>query len=413
MSARSRRFGRAFARCAWTLAGALLLLLVAKSFVADVYRVHGDSMEPTLHGPEGAGEPGERVLVLYGGAEALERFDLAVIRRAEGQPPVVKRVAGLPGERVQVARGDLFVNGRRLPACAPRPAPVLVFDDRVAPIEERFFADWGEGGPWSRDGDVVRLDARALAPGSGRGLIVLHDEISDGWLRSTGELTRGEQQVNDAVLACEARTESTGGRLRLRLVEDADAFEAVIELEAGGRARASLLRRGGTAEGKAELASAEIDWTASCWHALRFSNVDNRLELAIGGAIALAQVYEANAPSHGASPDRGSRRGEGDPPAGIGARAALGGEGLSADFRAVRVWRDQYWVPRGDWGVSEPLALGPSEYFVLGDNSAMSSDSRLWGAVRAGDVVGRPVCVVWPPSAWRWLRAREKRGPGG
>jgi signal peptidase I len=36
-------------------------------------------------------------------------------------------------------------------------------------------------------------------------------------------------------------------------------------------------------------------------------------------------------------------------------------------------------------------------YFVLGDNRADSCDSRTFGAVAQGDVVGEAVAVVWPP----------------
>ena len=36
------------------------------------------------------------------------------------------------------------------------------------------------------------------------------------------------------------------------------------------------------------------------------------------------------------------------------------------------------------------------DYFALGDNSYNSSDSRMWGRVPAGNIVGRALCVYLP-----------------
>ena len=52
--------------------------------------------------------------------------------------------------------------------------------------------------------------------------------------------------------------------------------------------------------------------------------------------------------------------------------------------------------------------LGPDEYFVLGDHSAESRDSREWGPVALRDIVGRAVRVVWPPSRWRGIDVPER-----
>ncbi|MFH1451212.1 MAG: signal peptidase I [bacterium] len=40
--------------------------------------------------------------------------------------------------------------------------------------------------------------------------------------------------------------------------------------------------------------------------------------------------------------------------------------------------------------------LGEDEYFVLGDNRAVSYDSRRWGAVPGENIIGRVVLRAWP-----------------
>ncbi len=42
------------------------------------------------------------------------------------------------------------------------------------------------------------------------------------------------------------------------------------------------------------------------------------------------------------------------------------------------------------------IKLGPEDYLLLGDNRSKSSDSRTFGAVQSGDIIGRPVVRFEP-----------------
>jgi signal peptidase I len=90
-----------------TILPAVVIALLIHLFLAQATRVYGSSMQPNLR-------TNERLVVekLSYRFHAPERGDIVVLRDPDGGPDLlIKRVIGLPGERVTVAEGRVYVDG--------------------------------------------------------------------------------------------------------------------------------------------------------------------------------------------------------------------------------------------------------------------------------------------------------------
>lgn len=105
-----------------TILPAVVIALLIHAFLAQATRVYGQSMEPNLH-------TNERLVIekLSYRLHAPRRGDVVVLHDPAGSPELlIKRVIGLPGERITIANGRVFVDGQ--------------------PIEEPYLAQETQGG---------------------------------------------------------------------------------------------------------------------------------------------------------------------------------------------------------------------------------------------------------------------------
>ena len=137
----------------------LVILLVSfalvfgfvRPFVVEAFYIPSESMVPTLR-------VGDRVLVnkfIYRFSEP-QRGDVVVFKSVEGDnEDLIKRVVGVPGDRISVRRGKLYVNGEPqkepyvnkkfpdrsyfAPKTVPKDHVFVMGDNRANSRDSRFF----------------------------------------------------------------------------------------------------------------------------------------------------------------------------------------------------------------------------------------------------------------------------------
>ncbi|MFH9957379.1 signal peptidase I [Streptomyces roseolus] len=115
------RAGRALGAVLGT--GALLCLLAGVAVTALGVRVDGSSMDPTLR-------PGDRILVSPGSEGRVDRFDVVLLRGGRQDSLMVKRVIGLPGDRVAIV------------STGAEPFQVLLQEGGTGPVRRVVAAQW-------------------------------------------------------------------------------------------------------------------------------------------------------------------------------------------------------------------------------------------------------------------------------
>ncbi len=306
-----------------------------------------------------------------------------IVFKFPGKPELnyIKRLIGLPGEKIEIRNGDIFIDDRiaRKPPEAQRAMWRLVHDSRLP--EKDGGGDRGPAwkivsGNWSlAEG---RFEARA---GADDAWLAYGRKIKD--LNAYNEIgnTGGQSTVGDLRLAFQVTvgTASHGAGIRARLTEDDDQLEIFYPCTASGTATTeaeATLTHHGKVLGRAKVEAA----VAGLVLAFDLARVDDGVRLEVNGA----EVFAFDLPSA-----EGLTQASG---------ASFGARGTSAVFESVTLSRDVYYLPfvKGSTSVRFPYRVPEKGYFVLGDNSSNSTDSRVWETLTEDHIVGRAFLVFWP-----------------
>lgn len=430
-----------------------LLALTIRQFGLQLFKIPTRSMEPTLLGNE---RYGDRVLAAMwydrGRFPALhlgrlDRWQVLVFRhRDENGAPTnfIKRLVGLPGERLEIRDGDVWINGRverkpprvqealwlklcdlappdarRLPFYwQPSPAPSWTAGDgalvgaagaegvaRLAwtasrPIDNRFVRhavfpvecpDCGRTFQAAFDtARPVAFCPRRDCPGPG---VVwgVRDDGSAGALQPITPRRRDGDYwterpsglgtlVPDLRLWAEFEDLAGRGELEVALTGRQETWRCVLSL-GGERLGARLLRPDGSEAAAGSFARRPGR------RRLAVSGVDGAFSAELDGERLGPALYDP--PAREGSPDA----------------ALLLRDGARVAFSRLRLDRDIHYSDDVTMVMSragEPrvsaIYVPEGKHFFLGDNPLASLDSRKWGFKEKKDIVARGIIVIWPPS---------------
>jgi signal peptidase I len=371
-----------------------------------------------------------------------QRWEVVAVRQPDHAARVaIKRVVGLPGESIELRDGDLYIDGRiqRKPFTQQRATAVLVYDASHPPRLSR-----GLPPRWSGDGSASRWkesEGRFLHPAGNSPLVVppLGGRDADfrlkpvlrtcliasrvqqdqpvtpsghpgsidwlryhHWRRIPGGGKSGQAQPAPITNECyyNAAIERPGSAVR----SVRDLLLAFRLVRTYGRGRLSIAIADGRKEFQVEIDPNRASYVIlESGHPLTAADgsplpvpldgrqievwlADARLVLLIDGRPVFVRCYEPAIAAQ-APPSQ---------------PLAIGASSLGVEISDVRVYRDiDYSHPAGvnaRWGYGKPVKLGKDEYFLLGDNSEVSIDSRYWNepGLPASLLVGNPLLVHFP-----------------
>jgi signal peptidase I len=399
--------------------------------------------------------------VLPGLADRLgpKRWDVVVFKNpSDASINFIKRLVGLPNEKLEIVDGDIYINDRIAGKTdvaqeslwfvvhnndyLPERRPGTGFPD----VPSWRPANDAAGKIWDTSSRIMRVHALDETQAQSIGY---SGPISDYYAYDgPADSHNGEIPVSDLKIEFMLVVHEGSGMIEVALSKYEDVFLAQIDTLGKVRLLQSRLVNGLDSAGEWKvLAETQVSaLTAETPVGVKFENVDYRVRVGLNGKWLLTTTEDQYHPDLDHLRDMDinlyERR------MNVRKRRSLvqiSARGFNGELWHTKLFRDisyQWtWIneatnfvtgernliyDRPGHGVAgNPIRLGPADYFVLGDNSPRSKDSRLWweigphlaqrfeageyhyGTVPADQMLGKAIFVYWPA----WLHAFQT-GPG-
>lgn len=319
------------------IAMALVLALVVREFAFEAFKIPTASMEPTILGNEGR-RKGDRLLANKWrlNFDDPPRWSIVVFRLPLFRPVnYIKRLVGLPGELIELRDGDVYVDGviAAKPDRIQRQMWFPVYPTAPSSATELGTVFLAKDGDWKFGTDTATITAPPGDP---------------AWL-----------DYDDFITCADARVDATfdvaklGLAGRLHLVVEGGGRRAVLDVGADG----VYLTAPGHPRAALDVSVPVLEGART---QIGFSVADRVARVYLGGRQVARVPYEdvsADGPNE--------------------AVVAIGASDVQLTVSDVVVRRDiSYSQPAGEnsWQVPD------DSFFMLGDNTDNSRDSRLWAA---------------------------------
>jgi len=401
------------------IAVAFVLALTVRCFVVEAYQIPTGSMAPALYGKtaeiacpecgtkytvgvgdspyfsftcpacgrEGGGETarvkvrgGDRILVskdlyLFSKPRRWEVFVFKSPEKDRQNMNFVKRIIGLPGEHIELRDGQVFVDGVMI-AKGDRVQNVL-WQEAYKWDSAKAAANWEPAGDWS-----VVPEGLLLGADSDAWQTVKYNKLITDFYPYDGR--PGDNYVSDLYASGHLRMDSTACAFTAGVWADTRSVKA--NFTTSGSMLNVDLRINEQVVGEKQVALA----TDRSFDFAVFT-VDGRSEVDVNGEEAIRYQETVTAE---------------DTPLFTKSNGVFfqgqGGKLLVSD---PEIKRDVYYRtavapgrPDSMAGIAYSIDIPQGNYLALGDNSPVSSDSRVWGPVPQENILGKAFFLFWPPT---------------
>lgn len=383
---------------------AILMAVLLKPMILEAYQIPTPSMQPTLMGSPEAGVY-DRILVDKARYLLFEpkRWDIAVfrypIRRNQNY---VKRIVGMPGDRLRIAGGNIYQvdeDGKAISGVRRKPDRIQERLWKEIYPARRYLADEPRGplgsfsrlaGSWTEDGE----DLVAEPSGAGTARLAfrggdhsgLSNQIYDGYPTDVARAIMADpkqldhlQGVQDVRFTYTITPEESPSLLRtqLRIRPPGATVERTMALEIKEGVARLIIAVGGEEMVASDTVACDV--VANEATEIGFAHVDDRLIAWRNGA----QVLELEVGNHRFTRPL-------DP--GLITLSMQSEGGGPQRLSAIRIERDLHYQPKFDQPgdtmidvLEHVLEVPEGHYFMMGDNTLASEDSRQWKAVTVGE----------------------------